>query len=400
MKIELTPAVLTAAGIHDGEDLLIEARPDGVVVRADALRKVYVEVTGRCNLRCTMCPREQWEADAGDMTGACFAALLNGLPETPPDGVTLTFGGFGEPTIHPALLDYVASAREAGRRVELITNGTTMTTSLAERLVELGVAQVTVSVDGGNDEDYAFMRGRPVAPTWEAVAILCESRGRIRARLAVGVACVATRRNAPALPAVIDTATRMGLDFVQISNVVPHTDAMADDAVGLLAAQLSGVHPTVIRPRIILGRMDFSAATRPLVERLLSYQPVFPPPAMDTGAWQDRCRFAHEGWCAVSWDGRVAPCLSLLYTHPEVIGGRPKTVRAFHVGDVESAPLVSIWRSPEYRTLRRRLTEFDVSPCLTCGGCSISETNEADCYGTPFPACSECLWAQGVVLCP
>jgi MoaA/NifB/PqqE/SkfB family radical SAM enzyme len=400
MKIELSPDVLAAAGIHDREDLLIEAGAAGVVVRADALRKVYVEATGRCNLHCTMCPREQWDADAGDMTPACFRALLDGLPDAPPDAVTLTFGGFGEPTIHPAFLDFVAAARDAKRRVELITNGTTMTGTLAQRLVELGVAQVTVSVDGGNDEDYAFMRGRPVAPTWEAIATLSEARGHVRARLTLGVACVATRRNAPALPAVIDTATRMGLDFVQISNVVPHTEAMADDAVGLTAAQLSGVHPRVIRPRIILGRMDYSPATQPLVERLLNYQPVIPPPAMDTGTWQNRCRFAHEGWCAVSWDGRVAPCLSLLYTHPEVIGGRSKTVRAFQIGAVESAPLVSIWRSSAYRTLRQRLTEFDVSPCLTCGGCSISETNEADCFGTPFPACSECLWAQGIVLCP
>jgi len=44
--------------------------------------------------------------------------------------------------------------------------------------------------------------------------------------------------------------------------------------------------------------------------------------------------------------------------------------------------------------------KFDTSPCLSCGGCDISETNEGDCFGTPFPACSECLWAQGLVLCP
>ena len=47
-----------------------------------------------------------------------------------------------------------------------------------------------------------------------------------------------------------------------------------------------------------------------------------------------------------------------------------------------------------------RVRAFDMSPCLSCGGCGISETNEGDCFATPFPACSECLWSQGIVLCP
>ena len=102
----------------------------------------------------------------------------------------------------------------------------------------------------------------------------------------------------------------------------------------------------------------------------------------------------------MSWDGRVTPCLSLLYTHAEHLGGREKTVRSFDVGHVERTPLREIWRSPEFRAFRARVREFDMSPCLACGGCSISETNEGDCFGTPFPACSECLWAQGLVLCP
>ena len=102
----------------------------------------------------------------------------------------------------------------------------------------------------------------------------------------------------------------------------------------------------------------------------------------------------------MSWDGRVTPCLSLLYTHNEHLGGRDKTVRSFDVGHVERTPLRDIWRDPPFRALRARLRDFDMSPCLSCGGCAISETNEGDCFGTPFPACSECLWAQGIVLCP
>jgi MoaA/NifB/PqqE/SkfB family radical SAM enzyme len=155
-----------------------------------------------------------------------------------------------------------------------------------------------------------------------------------------------------------------------------------------------------LSPRVAVGRFDFTDATRPLVEALWRQLPIVPPPAFDSGAWHNRCRFVGEGVAAVSWDGRVAPCLSLLYSHNEFIGGHEKTVTSCQMGNVEQAPLRDIWGDGTYREFRARVRRFDVSPCLSCGGCSISETNEGDCFGTPCPSCSECLWAQGIILCP
>jgi len=138
----VVPSVLAAhIGTLDGDELVAEAVPDGVLVTVDRLCKVHVEATGQCNLRRTMCPRQEWAGSAGHMTDRCYGALLAGLPEAAPDGVTLAFGGFGKPTIHPGFLDIVAGARHAGRRVELITNGTTVSALLAQQLAELGVAR-------------------------------------------------------------------------------------------------------------------------------------------------------------------------------------------------------------------------------------------------------------------
>jgi MoaA/NifB/PqqE/SkfB family radical SAM enzyme len=198
----------------------------------------------------------------------------------------------------------------------------------------------------------------------------------------------------------MDTAQRLKLDFVSISNIVPHTRELADETLFAHAGQVSNMEPATWRPRVTVGRFDLDDASRPLLDALLRQRPVVPPPALDPGDWHNRCRFAREGMAAVSWDGRVAPCLSLLHTHTEHLGGRDKTVRAFEVGHAERAPLREIWRAPEYRALRARLRAFDMSPCLSCGGCDISAANDGDCFGTPFPACSECLWAQGIVLCP
>jgi len=399
-RIVVPSALAAHIGTLDGDELVVEAVPDGVLVTVDRLRKVYVEATGQCNLRCTMCPRQAWAGSAGHMTDRCFGALLAGLPDAAPGGVTLAFGGFGEPTIHPGFLDMVAGARHAGRRVELITNGTTMSALLAQQLAELGVAQVTVSIDGGEDDAYRAMRGAERGPVVEAVAMLREHARRGAGRMSVGIACVLTRQNAASLPALVEAAMRVRADFVSISNIVPHTRALAESALCEHATQVSNMRPESWRPRLSIGRFDLNGRTRPLLEALLKPLPVIPPPAFDRGEWHNHCRFVREGMVAVSWDGRVAPCLSLLYDHTEHLGGRDKTVRAFEVGRVESGPLRDIWRDAGFRAFRAQVRKFDTSPCLSCGGCDISETNEGDCFGTPFPACSECLWAQGLVLCP
>lgn len=400
MSGSIDPDTWSAADIRDGDELLADAVPGGLLIRSDSLRKVYVEASGRCNLACAMCPRAAWDATADHMAPAAYAALLDGLPDAPPEGLTLAFGGFGEPTIRPDFLDMVRAARHAARRVEIITNGTTLTPALAREWLTLKVAQVTISVDGGDDPSYPAMRGTPLTPVMDAAAMLCHERRRGRSRLAVGLACVATRRNAASLPALLDTATRLGVDFLSVSNVVAHTPELAADALWSHTAQLSGSHPSRWRPRLMLGRFDSNQDTRPLVERVLTQTRVVPPPALDSGAWHNRCRFAHEGTVAMRWDGQIAPCLSLMYTHPEFISGREKTVRAWSVGNVQDRPLAAIWRDDGFREFRRRVRTFDFSPCLSCGGCDISMTNQGDCFGTPFPACSECLWAQGIVLCP
>lgn len=400
MNWDVPDALAEAAGLSPEDGIWAERTDDGVLLRSDALRRVYVEATGRCNLQCAMCPRAAWADASGHMADEDFARLLDGLPAPGAQPITLAFGGFGEPTLHPRFLEMVASARRAACRVEIITNGTTLTDELARDLVALGVAQVTVSIDGGDDAAFLEMRGTARGPILDALARLRAASRHGRSRLAVGVACVATRTTAASLPSLIETARRLSLDFVSISNLVPHTRALADEALFDIAVQISDMDPGLWRPRLTVGRLDASDATRPLLDAMIAQTSVLPPPALDGGRWRNRCRFARDGVAAVSWDGRVAPCLSLLYTHTEYFAGHEKLVRQYDIGRVQETPVRDLWRSPAFRSFRARVRAFDMSPCLACGGCPISDTNEGDCYGTPFPACSECLWAQGLVLCP
>jgi MoaA/NifB/PqqE/SkfB family radical SAM enzyme len=68
------------------------------------------------------------------------------------------FGGFGEPLSHPAIVDMVTQARQAGTRVELITNGTLLTEELARKLIAARLDVLWVSLDGATPESYADVR--------------------------------------------------------------------------------------------------------------------------------------------------------------------------------------------------------------------------------------------------
>ena len=63
-----------AASINGGY-VLLERKLD--------LRKLYVEITNRCNLSCTMCFRNSWEEEDGDMSPVLFRELMNQAEKFP-----------------------------------------------------------------------------------------------------------------------------------------------------------------------------------------------------------------------------------------------------------------------------------------------------------------------------
>jgi MoaA/NifB/PqqE/SkfB family radical SAM enzyme len=398
--LTIPAAALARAGLDPDGDWVCALDDGRLVLVPDAPRKIYVEATTCCNLCCATCIRNAWHEPLGHMPLARYQKLLDGLPTRRGEPITLAFAGFGEPLVHPDLLEMVRWARAAGLRVELITNGLLLTPEKIGALLGLGVAQVAISVDGADDAGYAGVRGTELEPVLANLAALCAARRRARAAVRLGLAFVAMVRNIASLPDLLRLAGDLDLDFVSISNVLPHTPEMAKEALWGRTAWESNFVPAHWRPRLALGRMDVNDLTRPALEAVWRDAPVIPPPALDGGAWRNHCRFAHEGTLAVSWDGRVAPCLSLLHSHPEYVYGHWKQVQSCTFGNIDDSPLASIWRQPDYREFRRRMRAFDFPTCFVCGGCPSTEGNAEDCYGNEFPVCSECLWAQGIVLCP
>ena len=112
----------------------------------EQIRKLYVEVSSRCNLRCKMCFRHSWVGERfGDLDPAVFARVMD--EPVLQDTGTVFFGGMGEPLVHPALAEMAALASARGKEVELVTNGTLLTQEKARELLAAGVSRIWVSID-------------------------------------------------------------------------------------------------------------------------------------------------------------------------------------------------------------------------------------------------------------
>ena len=118
-----------------------------------------------------------------------------------------------------------------------------------------------------------------------------------------------------------------------MSNVVPHTPEMAAEMLWGGAAWAASF--PVDRWAVVMAGVDPGQSTRPALGRPCAWITARRSLTGAPTIRSNHCRFAHEGVLAVAWDGRVAPCLSLLHTHPEYVNGHWKTVRSHAVGHVD-----------------------------------------------------------------
>lgn len=116
-------------------------------------RKVYVEISNRCNLTCSFCPGTKRQNRA--MTEEEFAFLLPKLQDWTD---FLYFHVMGEPLCHPKLERFLELAGDAGFRVILTTNGTLLPKKQEMLLSSPALHKVNISLHAfeANDLSMSF----------------------------------------------------------------------------------------------------------------------------------------------------------------------------------------------------------------------------------------------------
>ena len=198
-------------------------------------RSIQIECTTRCNLKCTMCEISYWSEPPGDLQLAHLQQMITHLPHLQ----RLDLTGIGEALMNPAFLSMLDLLKARGLYITLNDNFTLMTERTARRLVELGVDQIFLSLDGATKATYEGIRrganfDRVIANTQRLLAIKAERGCKLPE---VKINTVVSLTNYQELPALVELAHTLGIGMVQFVNIITFEDT-TDLSTDSLQAQV------------------------------------------------------------------------------------------------------------------------------------------------------------------
>ena len=275
------------------------------------------------------------------MEWATFEAVVDGLTavhdqgpaaEAPP---AVAFMGLGEPLLHPRFLDMVRLAKRRGLRAEVTTNALLLDDELAAGLLEAGLDQLVVSIDGASAEAFGRVRsGASLDRVVENVRRLHDGGGpNYGPGISIGVEFVAMRSNVGELPGLSRLAARLGATFIIVSNVLAYTpELLGETLYDHRASSLVGAETTAA-PRWRLPAFDWDEAARRRARRgAHALRAQSRSSAPEPESTRSHCPFVDVDACAVGWHGGVSPCPPLLHTYTCFVRGREKRMLRWEVG--------------------------------------------------------------------
>jgi radical SAM protein with 4Fe4S-binding SPASM domain len=286
---------------------------------------IQIECTTRCNLKCTFCELSYWTEKPADLKLDNMQKMVEHLPKL--KRVDLT--GIGESLMNRDFFAIVAFLKTRGMYVTLNDNFTLLTEKAARRIVELGVDQIFLSLDGATKETYEQIR---VGAKFDQVTANARRLLQIKREMGtkqpeVKINTVVCSINYHELPAIVELAHDIGIGMVQFVNAITFesTENMGTTGVQPEVKAILQVALERARQLGVLVKME-------LFDKLPVQQCDFP--------WKRNF---------VTYDGYVHPCCYTTQSGDR----RAQNRRSF--GNLSESSFEEIWHSEVYSAFRRKL---------------------------------------------
>ncbi len=159
----------------------------GEVAPLSAPYVLLVDPSNLCNFRCKFCPtgNDQLIRSTNRYNGLLdfdlFKKIINDLNEFDEPVRVLRLYKEGEPLIHPKFPDMVKYAKDSGfiQKVDTTTNGALLNPELNRKIIQAGLGQINISVNGINSEQiYHYTKAKINFDTYvNNIKNLYENRG-------------------------------------------------------------------------------------------------------------------------------------------------------------------------------------------------------------------------------
>jgi len=234
-------------------------------------------------------------------------------------------------------------AKDAGCRVGFTTNGTLLGEVASQRLLDLHLDLLAVSIAGATLQTHAAIRvGSDLLQILNNLRRLLDLRARQKVpHPKVAIFFLMTKTNMAELPAVVDLTASMGADELVATNLdyVP-----TEDQNGLKAFACHS-----LRQAFASAIEDAKGRAKAAGLAFRAY-PLDPEEVAVCDANPLKILF-------VSCDGKVSPCTYLglgLLEIPRIFDGQHLSVARVVFGNIREQALQEIWEAPEYRAFRQR----------------------------------------------
>lgn len=117
-------------------------------------KAIEVEVTTRCNLRCTICEHTYWKEPSRDMSFEEFKKIIDQFPKLKWIGVT----GIGSSFLNKDFLKMLRFLKSKSIYVEMFDSFTQIDEKVARELIEIGVDKIYLSIEAATKETYEKIR--------------------------------------------------------------------------------------------------------------------------------------------------------------------------------------------------------------------------------------------------
>jgi heme b synthase len=330
-------------------------------------------MTQGCNLACVHCRAgAQPERAPGELTLEEGRTLIDGIAQVGKPILILTGG---EPLLRPDFFELAQYGKHAGLRVVLATNGVLMAPDLARRVAEVGIARVSVSIDGPTPEDHDSFRGIGGAFQRSLTGI----ENLRNAGVSVQINTTLTRRNRLALSRIMKLAENLGAEAFHVFLLVPTGRAreMAGEEMGPEEYEGSLLEFYRLSSK---SRLETKATCAPQYYRILRQE-----------ARKEGLEVTEEKF---GLNARTRGCLGGLSFAFVSHKGDVQPCGYFDVkaGNVRETPFPEIWENaPLFRELRNfRLLEGKCGRCdylRYCGGCRARAYEATGRYMAEEPYC-------------
>ncbi|NPA97259.1 MAG: radical SAM protein [Crenarchaeota archaeon] len=162
---------------------------------------LQVESTNDCNLDCRICMRRGLNRRVGYIDIDEFKKLpLESFSE-------ICLHGWGEPLLHPRILDLISIVKKRGRKASLSTNGL-LVEKLAEEILHSGLDELTFGI-------YTLSRKRSI----EAMRRLVDMRNRLGVPMTIYLDVTIFSDNVDEVPKLVKVGLEAGVDGVVLHRV-------------------------------------------------------------------------------------------------------------------------------------------------------------------------------------